>query len=502
MGVDHYYYDDFNNRSLMQRIAEKCYLPANELMLKLIKKHGKDFNIAFSISGTAMEQFEKYAPEVLDSFKELADSGNVEFLAETYSHSLASLKHPEEFKRQVEQHAGKIESLFGQKPVTFRNTELIYSDDIGDQVAKMGYQGMLTEGAKHVLGWKSPNYIYHHATNPNLKLLLKNYRLSDDIAFRFSDQGWSEWPLSVEKFADWLNDIDEEQQSVNLFMDYETFGEHQWKETGIFKFMEALPKEVLKNTDFKFLKPKDVFRKFDSVSEIFVPNPISWADAERDLTAWLGNEMQDEAYEKLYMAEEKIKNCNDPEILSDWNYLQASDHFYYMCTKWFSDGDVHRYFNPYPSPYEAFINYMNVLSDFLSRVEEKCGPLNFDDMKEKAKEFTDKAKSKIKEEGKKAKDFAEDKWDDVKDYSLDDIVKMSNAKIKELIKKVDTEKLAHALKDAGTEVRDKIIPNMTQKAKTEFERVEKEVKSISKEDVKKFTKTIEGEIKNLFKKKK
>jgi len=284
-------------------------------------------------------------------------------------------------------------------------------------------------------------------------------------------------------------------------MDYETFGEHQWAETGIFEFMEEMPKQVLKNTDFIFSKPKDLFQKLEAKSEIHVPNPISWADAERDLTAWLGNEMQDEAFAKLYEAEDKVKQCKNAEILNDWNYLQASDHFYYMCTKWFSDGDVHRYFNPYPSPYEAFINYMNALSDFLSRVDDAYSPLNLDDMKEKAKDFTEKSKQKIKDEGKKAKDFAEEKWDDVKDYSLDDIAKMSNAKVKELIKKVDTEELAKVLKNAKDEVKDKIIPNMTKKAKTEYDRIEKEIKSISKEDVKNFTNTIESEIKNLFKKK-
>jgi len=371
MGVDHYYYDEFQNRALLQRIAEKCYLPANELMLKLIKKHGKDFNIAFSISGLALDQFEKYAPEVINSFKELAATGNVEFLAETYAHSLASMSSKDEFKRQVNNHSKKIKELFGQKPVTFRNTELIYSDDIGDVVSEMGFKTILTEGAKHVLGWKSPNYLYQHASNPELKLLLKIYRLSDDIAFRFSDQGWSEWPLTVEKFAGWLNDLEPEEEVVNLFMDYETFGEHQWAETGIFAFMEKLPDAILKETDFTFNKPKDISQKAKPVSEIHVPNPISWADAERDLTAWLGNEMQDEAFAKLYEAEEMIESCKDQEILLDWNYLQASDHFYYMCTKWFSDGDVHRYFNPYPSPYDAFINYMNVLSDFLIRVEKQ-----------------------------------------------------------------------------------------------------------------------------------
>jgi alpha-amylase len=499
MGVDHYYYDDYQNRSLMQRIAKKSYLPANKLMLKLIKKHGKDFNIAFSISGLAIEQFEKYAPEVLEGFRELAATGNVEFLAETYGHSLASLGNREEFERQVNLHAKKIEELFGQKPVTFRNTELIYSDDIGEMVADMGYATMLTEGAKHVLGWKSPNFLYQSSGKSGLKLLLKNFRLSDDIAFRFSDRGWGEWPLTAEKFAKWIKDIQKDQEIVNLFIDYETFGEHQWADTGIFEFMEAMPAQVLKNTDFIFSKPKDIARTLQPKSEIQVPYPISWADAERDLTAWLGNEMQDEAFEKLYTIEPLIRNCKDESILSDWNYLQASDHFYYMCTKWFSDGDVHRYFNPYPSPYEAFINYMNVLSDFLSRVEENCGTPNINKMKDTASKFMDSARKKAKTTSDKAKSKAKEGWDDVKDYTLEDLVNMSNAKIKELINKVDTEALMHSLKDASDEVRNKVIPNMTKKMKTEYEHLEEEYRKLKKQDLKKFREKIEKELKNLWK---
>jgi alpha-amylase len=522
MGVDHHYYDEFQNRRLMQRIAEKSYLPSNELMLKLIKKHGKDFNIAFSISGLALEQFERYAPDVIKSFQELAASGNVEFLAETYSHSLASLKSRDEFRRQVENHSRKIKELFGQTPVTFRNTELIYSDAIGEMVADMGYKTMLTEGAKHVLGWKSPNYLYHHASKPELKLLLKNFRLSDDIAFRFSNQDWSEWPLTAEKFAGWLNEVDPEEPIVNLFIDYETFGEHQWADTGIFKFLESLPGQVLKKTNFTFSKPKDIVRNHEAVTGIQVPYPISWADAERDLTAWLGNEMQDEAFDKLYQAEQMIQSSNDESLLRDWNYLQASDHFYYMCTKWFSDGDVHRYFNPYPSPYEAFINYMNILSDFLIRVEEKTQGIDFDSIREKTKETGMKAKelakktgeklkeqaretgAKLKTEAKKtsakAKEKARDSWDDVKDYTLEDIAKMSNAKVKELINRVDLEELAHALKDASAEVRDKVIPNMTKAMKSQYEKLEAELKKVKKSDVKKFTAKIEDELKNLWKK--
>ncbi|MFU8842187.1 MAG: FliG C-terminal domain-containing protein [Bacteroidales bacterium] len=498
MGVDHYYYDDYLNRSIMQRIANKCYLPANELMLKLIKKHGKKFNIAYSISGTALDQFEKYAPEVLKSFQDLAKTGNVEFLAETYSHSLVSLKNKDEFRRQVEQHSEKTEALFGQKPVTFRNTELIYSDTIGEWVYDMGYKGMLTEGAKHVLGWRSPNFLYHADCNPHLKLLLKNFRLSDDIAFRFSNKDWSEWPLTAERFASWLKEIDHEQEVVNLFVDYETFGEHQWADTGIFDFMEALPAHVLKIAGFEFTKPKELIQKLKPRSGINVPYPISWADAERDVTAWLGNEMQNEAFDKLYQVEQRIAGCTDPAILKDWSYLQASDHFYYMSTKWFSDGDVHRYFNPYPSPYEAFINYMNVLSDFLSRVEEHCAASGVGSFHEKAKAFAEDMKEKAGETAKKGRKKAKEKWDDVKDYTLEDIARMSDAKIKELVKKVDLDELAHAIQNVSDEVRDRVIPNMTKKMKTEFEILEKRVKKLKKTDLKKFRDKIEEELRGLW----
>jgi alpha-amylase len=521
MGVNHYYYDDFQNKSVVQRIAQKCYLPANKVMLELIKKHGKSFNIAYSISGLALEQFEKYAPEVINSFKALAATGNVEFLTETYSHSLASLRSYDEFKRQVDQHSSKIEELFGVKPVTFRNTELVYSDEIGEMVARMGYNIILTEGAKHILGWRSPNFVYRHSTNRDLKLLLKNFRLSDDIAFRFSNQGWTEWPLTAEKYANWLKTIPKKQQVVNLFIDYETFGEHQWKESGIFEFLKSLPGTVLKKTDFAFLNPKDVASTYEAVDSIHVPYPISWADEERDLTAWLGNEMQDEAFNKLYSQENLVKACSDTDIKRDWNYLQASDHFYYMCTKWFTDGDVHRYFNPYPSPYEAFINYMNVLSDFMIRVEENSNPdlledLKdkamdiFDSAKEKAKEAADKAKkkaaatagkvkSKAKETVDKAKGKAKEEWDEVKDYTLDDIAKMSNAKVKELINSVDLKELATALKDAGDEVRNKIIPNMTKTVKSQFAQFEEEVKKVKKSDLKDLKSKIEKELKNIWK---
>lgn len=371
IGHDHYYYDDYANESIIRKIADNCYLPTNKIMLELIKKHGKKFKIAFSLSGSVLDQFELYAPDVLDSFKELAKTGCVEFLSETYSHSLAALKSEEEFLKQIELHKEKIKKHFKQDPEVFRNTELIYSDKIGEMVARLGYKAMLTEGAKHVLGWKSPNFLYFNAYNPKLKILLKNFKLSDDIAFRFSNKDWAEWPLTAQKFVGWLNAIDEKEEVVNLFMDYETFGEHQWEETGIFEFLKALPEEVLNSSRFKFATPSEVADGHQPVAPYNVPYPISWADEERDLTAWLGNELQDQAFDKLYELEEIVSKIDDKVIQKDWLHLQNSDHFYYMCTKFFSDGAVHNYFNPYESPYQAFINFMNVLSDFVGRIEEK-----------------------------------------------------------------------------------------------------------------------------------
>ncbi len=369
IGNDHNYYDEYANRTIIRKIAEKCYLPANQLMLDLINEYGKRFKISYSISGVALTQLQMYAPDVIESFKQLADTGCVEFMAETYSHSLSSIKNREEFESQVKEHSVMIKELFGQTPKVFRNTELIYSDLVGEVVADLGYKAMLTEGAKHILGWKSSNYLYANAINPKLKLLLKNFRLSDDIAFRFSNRGWSEWPLTTSKYVKWLNEINAKDEVVNLFIDYETFGEHQWAETGIFEFMRHLPGEVLKKTNFEFLTPSEVAEKHQPIGVMHVQHPISWADEERDLTAWLGNELQDEAFEKLYSLKPLVDQTNSPELLRDWKYLQTSDHFYYMCTKWFSDGDVHKYFNPYASPYEAFINYMNILSDFILRLE-------------------------------------------------------------------------------------------------------------------------------------
>lgn len=370
IGKNHHYFDDHNNRAIMVKVAQKCYLPTNQVLLELIKKHEGRFRISYSISGTALDQFSMYAPEVLESFQRLAATGCVEFLAETYSHSLSALVSPQEFTKQVEDQVSKIELLFGQTPKVFRNTELIYSDKIGDLIQSMGFNTMITEGADHVLGWRSPNFLYCNAVNPKLKLLLKNYKLSDDIAFRFSHADSEAGGLTAESFAARLNAIPHNEEVVNLFMDYETFGEHQWAETGIFDFMRALPEKVFASTPFTFVTPSEASAQLQPVATLSMPEPVSWADAERNLTAWLGNDLQDNAFETLYKLESKVKGCKDPQIQRDWRYLQTSDHFYYMCTKFFADGDVHKYFNPYQSPYQAYINYMNVLADFEQRIND------------------------------------------------------------------------------------------------------------------------------------
>ena len=368
IGKDSHYYDDYTDRTILHRIAQRCYLPMNQLLLDLIKKYGKDFKVTFSITGSALEQFDRYEPDVVRSFKELADTGCVEFLAETYYHSLASLANEGEFRHQVEKHVKAIEDHFGVTPKAFRNTELVYSDTIGRQVYDLGFKTMLTEGARHILGWKSPHFVYSNPLNSGLKLLLRDYQLSDDIAFRFSDKGWKDWPLTTDKFLSWLNSADGE--IINLFMDYETFGEHQKEASGIFDFMRYLPEAVIGDGGFEFTTPTLATRKHKPVAEIEVPDPISWADEERDVTAWLGNELQQDAFNKLYEQSEKLALLNNAVLWEDFGHLQESDHLYYMSTKFFSDGEVHSYFNPYNTPYEAFINYMNALSDFIIRIDD------------------------------------------------------------------------------------------------------------------------------------
>ena len=369
IGKDSHYYDDFANRTILKRVAQNCYLPMNELLLEAIKASKGKFKVAFSISGSALEQFDRYAPEVLDSFRKLAETGSVEFLCETYYHSLASLASPSEFLHQVEKHKKHLQDTLGVTPTAFRNTELIYSDDIARQVYDLGFKTMLTEGARHIMGWQSPNYVYLAESQPKLKLLLRNYGLSDDLAFRFSDRGWAEWPLTAEKYVGWLREA--EGDIVNLFMDYETFGEHQKAESGIFDFMRALPAQVLADGGFEFVTPSQAAKNIKPVGSLSVPDPISWADEERDLSAWLGNELQQDAFNKLYRLTEKLALLADPELWADFGHLQESDHLYYMCTKFFSDGEIHKRFSPYDTPYEAFINYMNVLSDFIIRINAR-----------------------------------------------------------------------------------------------------------------------------------
>ena len=368
IGKDHNYLDDFTNRAIMQKVARQCYLPMNALLLKLIKENKGAFKCSFSITGSAVEQFRAYAPEVLDSFRALAETGCVEFLAETYSHSLAALSSKEDFTEQVKLHTKMIKEEFGKKPVAFRNTELIYSDQIGEMVSELGFKTILAEGARHVMGWKSPNYIYTNSIDNRLRVLLRNYKLSDDIAFRFSNQGWDQYPLTADKFAQWV--AEENGEVINLFMDYETFGEHQKATTGIFDFMKALPKALLKHNDICFATVSEAAKSSQPVGVLHCPHVMSWADEERDVTAWLGNELQNEAFSKLYALKDKVKSLKNADFEYVWNFMQTSDHFYYMATKWLSDGDVHSYFNPYGSSYEAFINYMNVLSDFEIEVEK------------------------------------------------------------------------------------------------------------------------------------
>ena len=386
IGKDSHYYDDFANRTILRRVAQKCYLPMNALLLEQIEAHKGAFKVAFSISGSVLEQFDRYAPEVIESFRKLAQTGCVEFLSETYYHSLASLASPVEFKNQVLKHKAAIEHYFGVTPKAFRNTELIYSDAIGEMVYDMGFKTMLTEGARHVLGWKSPNFVYNCAQASGLKLLLKNSSLSDDIAFRFSDRTWSDWPLTGEKYLAWMKAAAQNDEIVNLFMDYETFGEHQKAASGIFDFMKFLPEVVLNDGEFEFVTPSQATKKHRPVAELDVPDPISWADEERDVTAWLGNELQNDAFNKLNDQAEKLALLDDEALWADFGHLQESDHFYYMCTKFFSDGAVHKYFNPYDTPYEAFINYMNVLSDFILRVDDaiSVSDVNFAPAKPKA----------------------------------------------------------------------------------------------------------------------
>ncbi len=373
-GVDHNYFDApyhdrTSNERVIHKVAEKSYLPTNRRLLQLLNDH-PEFKLSMSITGTIIEQLEMWAPDVLQSFKDLVATGRVEIVAETYYHSLAFFYSREEFEKQVKMHERKVQEVFGQTPRVLRNTELAYNNDLAYWADKAGYKGILAEGWDKILGWRSPNFVYRPTYTDNIRLLMKNYKLSDDIAFRFGDRSWAGWPLTAEKFAHWLNQSGDA-TNFNLFMDYETFGEHQWDESGIFDFLEHLPKEWLKHHDNTFMTVSEAIGAFEPVDRIDTPYTVTWADTERDLSAWLGNGMQQSAITALYGLENVILGTGDEGLIRDWRKLQTSDHFYYMCTKWFNDGDIHAYFSPYENPYDGFVAFMNAYHDLGFRLVEK-----------------------------------------------------------------------------------------------------------------------------------
>jgi alpha-amylase len=373
-GVDHHYFgapydDDTSNERIMHKVAEKSYLPTNKKLLQLLRDH-PEFKLSLSITGTAIEQMEAWSPEALKSFKALTDTGRVEIVGETYHHSLAFFYSQQEFERQVKMHEEKVQEVFGQTPKVFRNTELAYNNDVAYWADKAGYKAVLAEGWDKILGWRSPNFVYRPAYTENIRLLLKNYRLSDDIAFRFGNREWAGWPLTADKFTHWLNESGDA-TNFDLFMDYETFGEHQWDHTGIFEFLEHLPKEWLKHDGNTFMTVSEAAEALEPRDVVDVPQTVTWADTERDLSAWLGNGMQTSSIVSLYGLEEQVLATQDDALIGDWRKLQASDHFYYMCTKWFNDGDIHAYFSPYENPYDAFIAFMNAYHDVRFRLAQK-----------------------------------------------------------------------------------------------------------------------------------
>ncbi len=364
IGNDHFYEDSDKNRAVLDKVAEKCYLKTNRKMLDLIQRHEGRFRISYSLSGVFIEQCENYRPDVLQSFVDLAKTGCVEFISETYYHSLSFLFSKKDFKRQIAEHDEKISQYFGQTPKVFRNTELIYNNELAVFLEKMGYKGVICEGVDRLLGNRTPNFVYQPVGTKKIKALLKNYRLSDDIAFRFSDRNWADFPLTADKFASWVHQVAGHGETINLFMDYETFGEHQWENTGIFEFLDFMPGAIMKHPDFNFKTPSEVIAAYPARDTYDAHDFISWADMERDLSAWKSNSMQEEAFGKLYALEKRVMAIDNQDIIDVWSKLQTSDHFYYMCTKFWSDGDVHKYFSPYDSPYDAYIYFMNVLSDF------------------------------------------------------------------------------------------------------------------------------------------
>lgn len=372
--INHDYFDAKtgqreSNQDILEKVAGKSYLPTNKYLLELLHKH-PEFKLSMSITGTVLEQLEKWSPEALRSFQELVATGRVEIVAETYHHSLAFFYSRAEFELQVKMHRDKVQQLFGVTPQVFRNTELAYNNDLARWADQAGYKAVLAEGWDPTLGWRSPNYVYRPSYTDNIRLLMKNYKLSDDIAFRFGDRNWSEWPLTATKFSHWLSE-EKDASNFNLFMDYETFGEHQWHESGIFDFLRALPGEWLKTEGNSFMTVSQAADELPAVGEVDIPQTVTWADTERDLSAWLGNAMQQEAITALYELQNAVMSTNDWDLIEDWRRLQTSDHFYYMCTKYFSDGDIHAYFSPYETPYEAYINFMNAYHDMRARLHMK-----------------------------------------------------------------------------------------------------------------------------------
>lgn len=365
IGTNHYYYDDYANETSINEVAERSYIPALNALIEMVKNSGGAFKVALSISGVALEQLEIYAPAVIDLLHQLNDTGCCEFLAEPYSHGLSSLANEDCFKEEVMRQSAKMKEMFGKAPKVFRNSSLIYSDEIGAMVASMGFKGALTEGAKHVLGWKSPHYVYHCNMNPNLKLLLRDFKLSDDISLRFSNSEWNEYPLFADKYISWIDSLPQEEQVINIFMELCALGVYQPLSSNILEFLKALP-ACAKEKGITFSTPTEVITRLNSVSPLDVPYPMSWVDEERDTSCWLGNTMQREAFNKLYSVAERVHLCNDRRIKQDWDYLQASNNFRFMTTK---NSGVSLYRGIYESPYDAFTNYMNILGDFIKRVD-------------------------------------------------------------------------------------------------------------------------------------
>ncbi len=362
IGNDHYYYDDFASESKIRELADKSYLPANAIIADLIKSSNGKFKCAFSISGATLEQLEQYAPEIIDSFRSLADTGNVEFLAEPYAHSLSVIFNDKEFELQVKKHSAKIEELFGKKPTAFRNSELIYSDEMAEKLTKLGFNTILIEGAKHILGWKSPNYVYGHPYLPKVKLLTRNFTMSNHIPFQFSDTSWSEYPLTADKFTQWIADAPAEEELFNIWLGYEAFGIIQKDYTGIFEFLKAMPDQAFKR-GIGFTTPSEA-AKAKPIDTITAPYPLSWSGEEKDLSPWMGNQLQEEALNKLYSVAERVNLCKEKALKRDWLNIQCTDYFNHMSFKsaWAS---------PFGSPYDAFTNYMNILADFLLRVDSE-----------------------------------------------------------------------------------------------------------------------------------